>query len=104
MRLPFSPRPAFPQSAVNIQSVAGLSCRAAQATGIDAISGGRSPASTSATRQDGSSDRRDAITAPAEPPPTTTKSNIADIGFPLLVFQARVIMRARQHARHAAVL
>src|SRR5215475_16025920 len=79
MRRPFSPRPALPGSPVYIQSVSGLSCIAAHATGIDDISGGRSPASIKATRQDGSSERRDAITAPAEPPPTTTKSNVPDM-------------------------
>src|SRR5580704_5397724 len=40
---------------------------------------GRSPASIKATRQEGSSERRDAITAPAEPPPITTKSNVPDM-------------------------
>src|SRR5215471_14458015 len=79
IRRPLSPRPALPGSPVYIQSVSGLSCIAAHAMGMDDISGGRSPASISATRQEGSSERRDAITAPAEPPPTTTKSNVADI-------------------------
>ena len=60
-----------------IQSTSGLSCMAPQATGIDDTSGGRSPASISATRQVGSSDSRAAITAPADPPPTTTKSNVS---------------------------
>src|SRR5258708_14452673 len=74
IRLPSSPSPAFPGSAVYIQSVSGFSCIAAQAIGIDDTSGGRSPASISATRHDGSSERRDAITAPADPPPTMLKS------------------------------
>src|SRR5215470_11367145 len=74
-----SPSPALPGSAVYIQSVAGLSCIAAGAIGSAEISGGRSPASISATRHDGSSERRDAMTAPAEPPPTTMKSNSSDI-------------------------
>src|SRR5271166_1272568 len=78
-RRPLSPSPAFPGSAVYIQSVAGFSCIAAGATGIRDISGGRSPASISATRHDGSSERRDAITAPAEPPPTTIKSKFSDM-------------------------
>ena len=78
-----SPRPAFsPGSAVYIQSTSGLSCIAAQASGIDDTSGGRSPASISATRQVESSDSRAAITAPAEPPPTTTKSNVSGMLFP----------------------
>src|SRR5215831_3749726 len=81
-----SPRPAFsPGSAVYIQSTSGLSCIAAQASGIDDTSGGRSPASISATRQVGSSDSRAAITAPAEPPPTTTKSNVSGMLFPLVL-------------------
>src|SRR5947208_10242324 len=80
-RRPLSPSPALPGSAVNIQSVAGFSCIAGGAIGSDDISGGRSPASISATRQAGSSDRRDATTAPAEPPPTTTKSKSSDIFF-----------------------
>src|SRR6266436_827108 len=66
-----SPSPALPGSAVYIQSVAGFSCIAAGAIGSDDISGGRSPASINATLHWGSSDRREAITAPAEPPPTT---------------------------------
>src|SRR6516164_10549966 len=74
-RRPLSPSPALPGSAVYIQSVAGFSCIAGGAIGNAEISGGRSPASISATRQAGSSDRRDAITAPADPPPTTMKSN-----------------------------
>src|SRR6266446_4420405 len=74
-RRPLSPSPALPGSAVNIQSVVGFSCIAGGAIGRAEISGGRSPASMSATRHAGSSDRRDAITAPAEPPPTTMKSN-----------------------------
>src|SRR5262245_1781989 len=79
IRRPLSPRPALPGSPVYIQSVSELSCIAAHATGIDDTSGGRSPASIKATRQEGSSDRRDAITAPAEPPPITTKSNVPDM-------------------------
>src|SRR5215469_16973270 len=78
-RRPLSPSPALPGSAVYIQSVAGLSCIAAGAIGSAEISGGRSPASIRATRHDGSSERRDAMTAPAEPPPTTMKSNFSDI-------------------------
>src|SRR3954453_6321282 len=81
-RRPLSPSPALPGSAVNIQSVAGLSCIAAGAIGRADISGGRSPASINATRQFGSSDRRDAITAPAEPPPTTLKSNLSPMYSP----------------------
>ena len=72
-----SPSPAFPGSAVYIQSVAGLSCMAAHATGISSTSGGRSPASRRATRQAGSSESRAAITAPADPPPTTMKSKVS---------------------------
>src|SRR5437667_8756664 len=79
IRLPLSPRPALPGSPVYIQSVSGLSCIAAQAMGMLDTSGGRPPASIKATRQEGSSERRDAITAPAEPPPTTTKSYVVDI-------------------------
>ena len=79
MRCPLSPRPALPGSAVNIQSVAGFNCIAAGAIGSAEISGGRSPASISATRQEGSSDNREAITAPADPPPTTMKSNVSDM-------------------------
>src|SRR5260221_5212921 len=79
IRLPLSPRPALPGSPVYIQSVSGLSCIAAHATGMLETSGGRSPASIRATRQEGSSERRDAITAPAEPPPTIMKSNVVDI-------------------------
>src|ERR1700730_9582992 len=82
IRWPLKPNPAFPGSAEYIQSVAGVSCMAAQATGMDDTSGGLSPASIRATRQDGSSDRRDAITAPADPPPTTTKSNASGIYSP----------------------
>src|SRR5271169_4363968 len=80
-RRPLSPSPALPGSAVYIQSVAGFSCIAAGAIGSEEISGGRSPASISATLQEGSSDRRDAITAPADPPPTMTKSNSSDMSF-----------------------
>src|SRR5579862_8557769 len=81
-RRPLSPSPALPGSAVNIQSVAGLSCIAAGAIGNAEISGGRSPASISATRQFGSSDRREAMTAPADPPPTTIKSNSSAMAHP----------------------
>src|SRR6266498_659624 len=88
-RRPLSPRPALPGSAVYIQSVAGFSCIAGGAIGSADISGGRSPASISATRHSGSSDRREAITAPAEPPPTTIKSNSSDMlsPRPLLVLR-----------------
>src|SRR4051794_28598573 len=83
-RPPLSPRPAFsPGSALYIQSTSGFNCSAPHAIGIDDISGGLSPASISATRQVGTSDRRAAITAPAEPPPTTTKSNVSGMLFPL---------------------
>src|SRR5947208_7162272 len=78
-RRPVSPNPALPGSALNIQSVAGLSCIAAGAIGSAETSGGRSPASISATRQLGSSDNREAMTAPADPPPTTIKSYSSDI-------------------------
>src|SRR3954451_24203877 len=67
-RLLLSPSPALPGSAVYIQSVAGFSCIADGAIGRAEISGGCSPASIRATRQAGSSDRRDAITAPRDPP------------------------------------
>src|SRR5438094_1448411 len=80
-RLPLSPSPALPGSAVYIQSVAGFSCIAAGAIGSADISGGRSPASINATLHDGSSDRREATTAPAEPPPTMIKSNCSAIAF-----------------------
>src|ERR1700722_12410693 len=86
MRRPFRPRPAFsPGSALYIQSTSGLSCMDPHAIGIDATSGGRPPASISATRHAGSSERRDAITAPAEPPPTITKWNVCGIRFPLAI-------------------
>src|SRR5260221_9551962 len=85
IRLPLSPRPALPGSPVYIQSVSGLSCIAAHATGMLDISGGRSPASIRATRQEGSSERREAITAPAEPPPTMMKSNVVDIPPPAVL-------------------
>jgi hypothetical protein len=81
IRRPLSPSPALPGSAVYIQSAAGFSCIAAGAIGSEEIAGGRSPASISATLQEGSSDRRDAITAPADPPPTMTKSNSSDMSF-----------------------
>src|SRR5215470_5714636 len=74
-RCPLSPSPALPGSAVYIQSVAGFRCMAAHATGIEDTAGGRSPASIRATRHAGSSERREAITAPAEPPPMMMKSN-----------------------------
>jgi hypothetical protein len=51
---------------------------AAHAAGIRSISGGRSPASINATWQAASSERRAAITAPAEPLPTTMKSKVRD--------------------------
>src|SRR5437867_9161647 len=90
-RRPLSPSPALPGSAVNIQSVAGFSCIAGGAIGSADISGGRSPASINATLQEGSSDRRDAITAPAEPPPTTIKSYSSDIAsLPALYFFMRL--------------
>ena len=92
---PLSPSPAFPGSAVYIQSVSGLSCIKAQPTGMDDISGGRSPASISATRQDASSERRDAITAPADPPPTTTKSNASAMWFPLFLEAEWLVCRRR---------
>src|SRR6266436_6498454 len=82
-RRPLRPSPAFPGSPVYIQSVAGFSCIAGGAIGSEEISGGRSPASISDTRHDGSSERRDAITAPADPPPTTIKSNSSDMASPL---------------------
>src|SRR4029077_13636736 len=88
-RRSLSPSPALPGSAVYIQSVSGLRCMAAGATGIDDTSGGRSPASISATRQNGSSLRREAITAPADPPPTTTKSKSAGMSFPPPVYLCR---------------
>ena len=74
MRPSVSPRPHLPASAVYPQSVSGLSWSAGHAAGISSSAGGRSPASRSATRHVGSSDRRAAMTAPADPPPTTTKS------------------------------
>src|SRR5712691_10539671 len=78
-RCPLSPSTALPGTAVYIQSVAGFRCMAAHASGIKDTAGGRSPASSSATRHAGSSERREAITAPAEPPPTMTKSKGSDI-------------------------
>jgi hypothetical protein len=69
----------LPGSAVNIQSVSGFNCIAGGAIGNAETSGGRSPASISATLHDGSSDRREAITAPADPPPTTIISNWSGI-------------------------
>src|SRR5690349_17296756 len=73
------PSPALPASAVYIQSVSGFTWSDAHAAGIASAAGGRSPASSSATRQPGSSDNRAAITAPAEPPPITTKSYVSPI-------------------------
>src|ERR1051325_4359782 len=88
-RRPLSPSPALPGSAVYIQSVAGLSCIAAGAIGSAETSGGGSPASISATRQFGSSDNREAITAPADPPPITIKSYSLDMArLPVLCRQA----------------
>src|SRR2546422_4822489 len=84
-RCPLSPSPALPGSAVYIQSVAGFRCMEAHATGIEDTSGGRSPASISATRHEGSSERREAITAPAEPPPTMTKAKCSDMSCLLTV-------------------
>jgi len=55
---------------VYIQSLVEFSCIGAGAIGSEEISGRCSPASISATLQEGSSDRRDAITAPADPQPT----------------------------------
>src|SRR5215472_18780687 len=79
-RRPLRPSPAFsPGSAVYIQSISGFNCIDPHATGIAATSGGGPPASIRATRHAGSSERRDAMTAPAEPPPTTTKSNVSGI-------------------------
>src|SRR3954470_7503373 len=74
-----SPRPAPPASPVYIQSVSGFICSEATAAGMDSSGGGGPPASTSATRTDGSSDNRAAITAPADPAPTTTTSNCSTI-------------------------
>src|SRR4029450_6693439 len=71
-----SPFPQAPASAVSIQSVSGFPCRIGQADGISSAAGGRPPASIKATRTFGSSVSRDAITAPAEPAPTTTKSTL----------------------------
>src|SRR5215469_4298000 len=78
-RPPLSPSPAPPGSAVNIQSVDGFNCINAGAIGRAETVGGRSPASISATRQFGSSDNREATTAPADPPPTTIKSYSSDM-------------------------
>src|SRR5215813_11517244 len=80
-RRPLSPSPALPGSAVYIQSVAGSRCIKAHAIGIDDTAGGRSPASISATWHNGSSERREAITAPAEPPPTMTKSKCSAMSY-----------------------
>src|SRR5215213_8136932 len=76
-RRPFAQPPA---SAVSIQSVSGSACRTGQAAGISSAAGGRPPASINATRTFGSSDSRAAITAPAEPAPTTTKSTLVATG------------------------
>src|SRR6478736_3007379 len=104
MRPSVRPRPALPASAVYIQSVSGLSWSVETAAGIDSAAGGESPASTRATVADGSSDNLEAITAPADPPPTTTKSKTSAIPVPL--FQparsgapARSLPQARD--RHA---
>src|SRR6266568_1095366 len=107
-RPPLRPSPALPGSAVYIQSVAGFSCIAAGAIGSDDISGGRSPASINATLHWGSSDRREAITAPAEPPPTTIKSNSSAISSPCLCLTnvARIsahVSRCFVSARRAAI-
>src|SRR5262245_39369477 len=80
-RRPLRPSPALPGSAVYIQSVAGSRCIDAHAIGIEDTAGGRSPASINATRHDGSSERREAITAPAEPPSTMTKSKCSAIAY-----------------------
>src|SRR5215471_1525534 len=79
------PSPAPPGSAVYIQSVSGSSCNIGHAAGICSAGGGAPPASTSATVVAGSSDNREAITAPAEPAPMTTKSNCPAIACPLNV-------------------
>src|SRR4029453_12866798 len=90
-RRPLSPSPALPGSAVYIQSVSGFRCMDAHATGIDDTAGGRAPAPISATWHDGSSERREAITAPAEPPPTMTKSKRSGIsGLPTFDDQADI--------------
>jgi hypothetical protein len=70
---------------------------AAHATGIDDTSGGRPPASINATRQFGSSERRDAITAPAEPPPTITKSKVSDMMFPPSIRHGRFVFGNSAH-------
>src|SRR5262245_4422133 len=82
MRRSASPRPQQPGSAVYIQSVAGFCCSAGHAAGINSSIGGRPPASRSATRHDESSDNRAATTAPADPAPTTTKSNVSAMSSP----------------------
>jgi hypothetical protein len=60
----------------------GFFCSAEHAAGISSSAGGRPPASRSNTRQVGSSERRAAITAPADPPPTTMKSKVPDMPTP----------------------
>ncbi len=50
---------------------------------MSSAGGGGPPASSSATRTDGSSDSRAAMTAPADPAPTTTTSNCSATGPPL---------------------
>jgi hypothetical protein len=61
------PEPCFSEIAVYIRSVVEFSLIAAGAIGGEEMSRRCSPASISATLQEGSSDRRDAITAPADP-------------------------------------
>src|SRR5438067_7745268 len=99
-RRPLSPSPALPGSAVYIQSVAGLSCIAAGAIGSADTSGGRSPASISATWQPGSSDDREAITAPADPPPATIKSYLSGMPLSLLMRPSRRACSYCQLGRH----
>ena len=69
---PTSPFPTPPASPVNIQSVAGSFCRLATAAGISSAGGGATPASSRHTRTSGSSVSLAAMTAPADPAPTTT--------------------------------
>src|SRR5260370_40314058 len=72
--------------------------------GMDDTSGGRSPASIRATGQEGASERRDAITAPAEPPPTTTtKSKVPDILPPRLLFQTDVPRMNTRNGRNGSI-
>src|ERR1700677_3147679 len=70
------------QAARSPTNAASFSRIVAVATGIDDTSDGRSPASIKATRQVGSSDSREAMTAPADPPPRTMKSKVSG-NFPL---------------------